>query len=328
MPKKEEVKVPKKVKEQMTEEIIEEITSTVKKDITESVVSDIRSSFDKEYKDGIKEEIKDCLIDDIKKDIAKEQKKLTRNKSFKIFRLYIYLIVLVVALGYLLFRLYETDNLTVIHDSYTRRTTTSITNSDITTTTTEKVKDGEYYIKNYSYLMDNVKISNLDLVKNGVVVDEMDMRDKLTMAYHNLNASLIEVDGIIHSLKEEDLMNSYKKIYGSDDYSQTNFIANGLNYAYSNVTQAFMAIGEEVTDDFVQNILVNGYEDENGNITLEARAYVVKNNAVYNPNNMNYRITNVSDDMDLSRVQNRLLAVEYKFMKNDNGYNLMSIVRK
>ena len=43
---------------------------------------------------------------------------------------------------------------------------------------------------------------------------------------------------------------------------------------------------------------------------------------------MNYRITTVTDDLDITKIQNRLLSVEYKFQKNGNTYNLISIVKK
>lgn len=329
MPKKEEVKIPKKVKEEMTEQIIEEIHSSVKEDVLNSVVNDIKTSFDKDYKNGIKNDIKAELIDDIKKDINKEQKKLSRAKSFKIFRLYIYLLIVVGALLYILFRLYQTDNLTVIDKSYTRKTTVG-NNSVITeTTTTEEIKDGAYYIKNYGYLMDKLKISNVDLVKGNILIESLPIAEKLAMAYLNLDLSNITVDGIIHTLSEDSLKNSYKDIFGSfDGYTQSNFNVNGLNYAYSSSNSCYMAIGEEnLNQSIIKNILVNGYE-EGDVLTLEARAYVVKDGAIYNPNNMNYRITTVTDDLDITKIQNRLLSVEYKFQKNGNTYNLISIVKK
>ena len=314
MPKKEEVKIPKKVKEEMTEQIIEEIHSSVKEDVLNSVVNDIKTSFDQNYKNGIKNDIKAELIDDIKKDINKEQKKLSRAKSFKIFRLYIYLLIVVGALLYILFRLYQTDNLTVIDKSYTRKTTVG-NNSVITeTTTTEEIKDGAYYIKNYGYLMDKLKIANVDLVKGNILIESLPIAEKLA---------------IIHTLSEDSLKNSYKDIFGSfDGYTQSNFNVNGLNYAYSSSNSCYMAIGEEnLNQSIIKNILVNGYE-EGDILTLEARAYVVKDGAIYNPNNMNYRITTVTDDLDITKIQNRLLSVEYKFQKNGNTYNLISIVKK
>lgn len=327
MPKKDEVKVPKKVKDKMTEEIIEEISGTVKDDVKESVVNDIKKSFDQDFKNEIKTTIKEELIEDIKKDISREQKKVSRSKSFKIFRLYIYLIIVVGALLYLLFRMYETDTLTVIDKSYTRRPTSS----RITTTTeeiTEVVKDGEYYINNYGYLMDNVKISNTDLVKSGVYISEMNINDKLSLAYANLDDSKIIVDGIIHTIAESDLQDAYLKAFGTvDGYLQNNFSVNGLNYAYSSSNNSYIAVGEEEENAYIQNLLIDG-RDDGGAIILEAKSYVIKNNAIYSPNNMSYRIMNVTEDMDISKIQNRLLTVEYRFENNGNGYRLVSIQRK
>lgn len=320
--------MPRKKQEEITDQAIADITKTVKKNVTETVINDIKSEFNQDYKNGIKEEIKSEIIGDIKKDIAKEQKKLSRAKSFKIFRLYIYLIVVVIAFFYLIFRLYETDNLTVIDKSYTRKTTAVENTTTSPTTTTAVVKDAEYYIRTYGHLMDDVKISNLELVKNGVDLSSMSIADKLVYSYAYVDKSKIQIDGVIHSLKEEDLTSAYNKAFGTTDgYEQSSFVVNGLNYAYSSINNSYIAIGEESEDLFVSNIIVNGFE-EDGAIVLETKAYVVKDGGIYNPNNMNYRMMTITDETDVNKIQNRLLSVTYKFIQSDNGYRLVSIARK
>ena len=86
----------KKTKEQIRQELLEVINTKVKDQLVETVANDVKETFDAEKKEEIKEEISQELIIDIKEEINKEQKKLTRKKSFQVFRLK-FLILLLIA---------------------------------------------------------------------------------------------------------------------------------------------------------------------------------------------------------------------------------------
>ena len=67
------------------EELVKELSTKVQKDVT--------SKFNKEYKDEIINDVTTEVKEEVKNQIIKEEKKLGRAKSFKIFRLSVYLLV-------------------------------------------------------------------------------------------------------------------------------------------------------------------------------------------------------------------------------------------
>ncbi|MCH5167771.1 MAG: hypothetical protein J1F35_07805 [Erysipelotrichales bacterium] len=332
MPSKSEktktVKNNKKTRKELEIEIIEEINNSMKEEITQDIVHEIKKSIDREYKDEIKNEIRTEIIDDIKKDIQKEQKKLSRSKTFKIFRLYLYLLVVVACLLFILYRLYTTDNLTIINKKIIRPTNTTIT-VNANEKVTEEVKDLEYYTRNYGYLLENLKISNVELVRGNYNFEEISLTDRLTLAYGSLNDEDIILDGIIHSVSEDKMRETYQTLFGTlDGYNLESFVVRGLNYAYSSVTNSYMAVGnEDATVSYVNNIVID-IREEGETIVFDAKAYVIKNNYVYSANNLNSRLMSADEDMDLSKIQNRLTSVEYRFTKAENGYRLVSISKK
>ena len=329
MPKKKEEKpLTKKARQELEAEIMDEINTSLKAEITQDIVKDIKNSIDSEYKSEIKQEIKTELVEDIKKDIQREQKKVFISRSFKSFRWYVYLIIVVACLCYLLFRLYKTDNLNIINEKWTRPTTTQVSKDKIEETT-EEVKDLNYYVTNYGYLLNNLKISNVELVNNTYLAENISMSDKLTLAYGIISEEDILTEGIIHTLSEERLVSAYQSVFGSSaEYAVNNFVVRGLNYAYSSSSQSYMAIGnEDTTISYVNNIIENIKEEEN-DIVFQVRTYVIKDNGVYSTDNLNHNLLNVEENMDLSKIQNKLASVEYRFTKDDNGYRIVSISKK
>lgn len=320
-----------KAKKELEVNIIEEINDSMKQEITEEIVQDIKNAFDKEYKDGLKNEIKTELIDDIKKDIQKEQRKLSRSKSFKIFRLYLYFFVVVACLFYLIYRLYVTDNLNVINEKYTKKTTTTtkLIETDVTEPIQDTVKDLNYYIEHYGYLLDNLKISNVELVNGKYSVEDISLSDRLTMAYGSLDSSDILIDGLIYSVSADRLSEAYKKIFGSiDEYIETNFVVRGLSFTYSVANDCYMAIGNEDTSmSYVSHVLLD-IKEEGNDLIFSTKAYVIKNGSIYSAKNLNYRLGTVTDNFDITSIQNMLSSVEYRFTASNNGYRLVSISKK
>lgn len=317
----------KKKREEITQELIDEIKEPIKEQIVDEAVHDVKSVFNNEFKEDLKSDIKKEIVNDIKRDIAKDQKRLVHGKNFKIFRLSLYLIIVVGCLLYLLYRLYTTDNMGVIDKRLTRPTTKGL---ETTLTTkeaiTEPVKDLNYYLEKYSSVLADIKISNYDLVKGEYTIDAISVADKLALAYANLAIEDIFVDGVIHTVMEEKLMGVYQRMFGSvEGYTPTSFVIHGLTYAYSATTASYIAIGEDDGSGYINNYVTDIKELDN---TLEftSRVYIVKDDGIYNVNNPSYRVAGVNDD--ISKIQNRLSTVVYKFVQTESGYLLTSINKK
>lgn len=322
-------KLKNNVRREIEQELIEEFNGSLKQELTQDIVSDIKKSIDQEYKDGIKADIKTELIDDIKKEIQKDQKKVSRAKSFKIFRLYLYLLIVIACFGYVIYRLYQTDNLSIINEKYTRPTTTNVVGGTTTPEISEDVKDLNYYISKYGYILDSLKISNTELLRGSYNVDAISLSDRLVLAYAGLDESDIFVEGIIYSVQETKMKEAYQKLFGTlDGYTQETFTVRGLNYAYSQSNSSYMAIGNiDNSVSYVNNVIMN-IKEENDVVVFEVKTYIVKDNEIYNIFDLDSSLMSVQDNKDLSSIYSKLTNAEYRFKINDNGYKLESISAK
>ncbi len=312
----------KKTKEQLKQDIMEEINTKHKDEICSAIVDDVKKSFDHEYKEALKSQISSEIMDDIKKDIAKEQKKINRAKSFKIFRLYIYILLLIAGACYMIYCLYKSDNIEILKTG--GKTTSSVTTKE--TTTTELIKDLDWYIKEYGSLLDSIKVADFDLFKGNISMNTLAADSKLALAYRLLDKSTINVDGIINTISEEDIMNAYNKLFGSNEgYVATNFMADNLSYAYSTNNRAYIAISNNSEiDDIATNKIID-IKENNGEIIITTIVALIKDNNVYNVENLDEA---VGPKADLSTYADSLTKVDYRFKKVNDSYYIDSIVKR
>lgn len=313
----------KKTKEEIKTELLEVINTKVKDEIVTSVVNDVKEAFDEEYKKEIREDISRDLIIEIKDDIRKEQNKLTRKKSFKIFRLYIYILALLALVGYLVYLLYNNGGLDILNKYKI------VKNDETTVTTTAPAKDNAYYISNYGYLVDSFYISNLELLKGSYTIDNIDIADKIAMIYPKIAEENIKKEGIIYSLEEEIIKKNYINVFGENGgYRGANFNSNGLNYAYQESTKTYIAIDNNKTSDMlVKNIVISGAY-ENGLLKFTCYVALVKDNQIYNIFNVNESLGVYETDASIEQYKDSLSLVEYSFKEEKDNYYLYSIQKE
>lgn len=312
----------KKSKEELKSQIIEEFNTNYKKDIIRDILDDIKSNIDTEYKNQIKNDIKDEISREIKIDIRKDEKKALRRKNFKIFRLSIYIIVLLSFSLFMIYKLYITDNLTIISSKLTLPVKEK--EFSLKDKTTQITKDNNYYIDKYSYLLNNININN-DLIKNDIEVDDISIQDKLVIAYSSLGEEKINVDGDIITISEDVLQNKFNSIFGSDSYKKSSFSVYGLNFAYSSAVDSYIAIGKLKSINYINNYIVDVIESGNS-VVFNTGSYIIKDDDIYNVDNI--KITNYDKDTDISKIINKLSHYEYTFINIDGNYYLKSIKKK
>ncbi len=318
--KEKDMVLDKKTREQFKQDIMEEINTKYKSDICNAIVDDVKESFDHDYKEDLKKQISDELIVDIKKDIAKEQKKVSRSKSFKIFRLYIYLLILIVAACYMIYCLYKSDNMDIL------KTRGETTTTSAPQTTKKLVKDFNWYYKEYGHLLNNLIITDYNLVNGNMVISSLGSEARLALAYKNVDKKDILVDGIINSVSEDVLKEAYRNLFGSEEgYVATNFNVDNLSYAYSTNNKAFIAIYRDVTETTPITNKITDIKEENGMIVITSIVGVIKDNKVYNINNLNEA---VGDNADLNTYKDVLTTVEYRFKNINDNYYIDSIVKR
>ena len=315
----------KKTLDKYRKDFIDDFNKNYRDDLVKDLANDVKDSFNEEYKDNIKNELTEEVKDDVKARIAQEERKLGRAKSFKIFRFSIYIILLLAVICYVFYRLYKTDNIDIINYNYKTSTTAQVIPIITTdTTTTTQVKDLNYYINNYGYLLNNLHVTDYELLKGNTDISSVSMSDKLAMAYKSLSQSDIVHDGEIITVYESSLRNAYIALFGTNDYSATSFTVNNNTFVYSAKNGYYMAISNNESNENVVNQIINIYEDNN-NIVIETLTGVVINNNLYSVNDLNNALGTYTSDINLNNYENSLTKVKYTFTNNNGNYYITNI---
>lgn len=306
-----EITLTAKEKKKIKESIYDEIKDDLTVELSKTLVDEVNKQFNKEYKEELKGKITDEIKSDIKTNIRREETKLSHSKSLKIFRLYIYIILLLVLFGFVLYKLYVTNNLNVIVPNSIPVPT--VKHEEATTTKVE-----EDLVKKYGYLMNNVVINDISLLNGQNKMSSINMTDKLKLAYNTLKSEKISIEGTIYMVSSSDLKEAYNKLFSSDDYNPVDFIVNNLEYKYSTKTDSFIAIkNKEVTSDNILFEIDNVFEDESY-VYIEVITALKKNDYIYNILDTETSIVKDKGNTSLSKYKSNLTKNRFVFEKEKN----------
>ena len=322
------IKVTESDKNKLKDEIIRNVKSDVEADIrtnlSKKISEDLFSTYTISEKDRIKQELTDEIKEDVKKRIVKEEAILSRKKSLKIFRLSVYIIVLLAAVGYGIYRLYTTDNIDVLDYRYTKTTTEAgdVTTTPTTTKTVDELKD------KYSYLVNKLYIDDVNILLGNKSVAELNPSERLTIAYYSLLNTDVNRDGRVYTVSAAKLEEAFKNIFGNNAiYTNTDFTANGIKYAYLSSQDTFFGISDAAeTERNIQSEIISIVE-EKGNVKITVVVGLKKENNLYALNDLNNPIvTNYASSV--LDYKDSLTKVEYTFNNSDGALRLSKIAAK
>lgn len=318
---KKDVVLDKKTREELTTAIYQDIENNIKPELCREVVDSIKEEINNEYKNTLKEQITEDLVSDIKENIKKDQNKMVRRKNYKIFRLSFYILVLIALCLYLTYLLYQNGGLEIFNKY-------KIVENEKEPTTTMVVKDFAWYKEKYSYLLDNVVVTNYELLKGNYILANVDITDRLAMSYKTLTESDIAVESVIYTVDGEVLKNAYIKLFGSEvGFKHVNFSIDGLTYIYSQNSNKYLAISSNGP---VENgRIVNSIVDikENGNeIVITAVVALAKDGNIYNIFNVGEVVS--EDTTVIDTVSDKLSKVDYHFEKKNNNFYIKAVNKK
>ena len=240
-----------------------------------------------------------------------------RSKSFKIFRLSVYLLILLAALGYAAYRLYKTDSFELLKYDY--QPSKPLTNpikdedhKDDPKNKEDKTEEKVDYKELYGNMLDNFKIYDYSLYKKSIKASDMTNVQKLQIAYSTLTDDDKELDGSIITIKSSTLSKAYKDVFGTDDFKDESFNVYNLNFVFSLAKNEYIGIMYvENTDDVVYE-LIDANEDDNY-IILKAYVAKVSNGKIYNIKT-NRELGSTSHK--ISEYGNKASIVTFKFTKD------------
>lgn len=278
---------------------------------------------DEDTKKDIQNNIRIKIEEDLKEEIKKSNEKDIRRKNFHIFRLDVLVIILLAIIGFLVYRLYYIGDLDNIFD-FSGKHEVKEEKEIVKDEPKEEKKNKEWYIKEYSYLLDNIKINNYDLIKKSINVKDISSSDKLAMAYLCLDDNTISKEDMIYQVNNSDLEDKYVSIFGNDKYENASFKANNLKYAYLSSTDTYISlnIDGEKLDNLVLNYIYD-IKEEKDNIIISAYIYDIHDNQIYNINNLDKSLGKSKEKIE--NYFDKLSKVDYIFNKNDKKYYLEKI---
>ena len=321
------VKVTESDKAKLKEEIIKDVKSDVeaniRTDLSKKISEDLFSAYTISEKDRIKQELTDEIKEDVKRRIVKEEALLSRKKSLKIFRLSIYIIILLAAVGYGVYRLYKTDNFDILDNNYTKPSTEAV-GSEVTTTTTKTVDELK---EKYSYLVNKLYIDDVNILLGNKSVAELNPSERLTIAYYSLSNGDVTREGRVTTIAGNKLQEAYKEIFGNNAlYSNADFTASGIKFAYLTSQDSYFGISDIAIERNIQSEILEITEDK-GNVKITMVIGLTKDHNLYSLNDLNNPIvTNyASSVMD---YKDSLTKVEYTFNNVEGAFRLNRIQAK
>lgn len=307
------------------EKLKQKAIKDVDKEIKQSIIDKTH-----EYKISLYDEIKDNIKIQTQQMLKKEEKKLLRRKNITIIKNYIIIVILLTIIMFLLYCLYDAKYFTNIINN------DSVESSNVLdkNLANNNEKTLEWYIENYSYLLDH---SNLKLDTN--LIDsyylysdthELETVKKsylLNMAYQNLDENLITQNNNKISIKGEDLEESFKNIFDFD-YIAQDFKYSCMIFNYNSNKDLYTANVNECTDqskEIVEQITDISEDDNYLYINTIATIYDNNEQAFYSFTDLyNPLILDVKKS-DFSKFNNKFNEYQYVYHKLDNHLFLDTI---
>ena len=324
-------------KEEITKEIINDVKKeidSVKKNLKDDIIKEIRFEANTTIKDDIKEQLINDVNNEIKDNIRKEQKNIIRSKNIKIFKKNIFILLLIGVIVYFGYCLWDVRYFNFMKDKNSTAASKKVDKEE----PAEEViiKDKAWYIENYGYLLDNMKLDlsydnpNIYYLYTGNF-DKTNIKDtiKLNLAYKFID-NKNETD-YSYTVSEDDMKNAYIKVFGSiDNYNPTSFTVGCMQFYYNSYDKIFTAykfICDSTNQLHIKEEIKNMYE-ENDKIIIETvmGVYNENNKYLFNYSNLYASVAlDFDDSKSVLDYEDKLNTYKYTFSKNNDDYYFESI---
>lgn len=317
-----------KLKEDILNEVKQKVTNEVNKEIKKSIIDNVQ-----EYKEELKNEIHNEINNEVMNAVKREEKRILRSKNFSLFKKNIVILILLGLVCYFGYCLYDIKYFAFMKNDCEQVDYIVDNNIDIE----EVIKDKDWYVENYAYLLDEIKVNiNNDLVSSyylyskNLNIDEIKTSYLLNMSYKKLDSKDIKTTSKNVTIKSEDLKNAYQELFGNvDNFENKDFTYECLNFVYNDEKDNYVAENNKCSESNkeILEVITDMYE-ENKQLYIEtiATIYDESEGSFYTFDDLYEPVVTDVTESDLETTDN-LNKYQYIFNKVEDSYYLDSITK-
>lgn len=316
----------KKDENKLKEEILNEVKQKVIKEINKELKNSVQ-----EYKEELKNNIHNEITNEVINAVKREEKRLLRRKNFSIFKKNIVIVILLIIVCYFGYCLYDVKYFNFMKNNCEQ------VNNFVDDNMEEVIKDKDWYIKNYGYLLNDVKINlNSDLVNayylysKSFNINEIKTPYLLNMAYKRLDEKDIKTNSKNITVKSSALKSAYQELFGNEmNFENKNFTYECLNFIYNEDKDNYIAENNNCSksNKEILEVIIDMYEEDN-NLYIEtiATIYDKSEGSYYTFDDLYEPIVTDITEKDMETTDN-LNKYQYTFKRIENNYYLNSITK-
>lgn len=331
--KKEEIEIKKEVVTSIKEKVLNDLEKEIKESIVENT---------SQFKEDLKEELNNDIQVEVANIMKQEERKLIKGKNMAIFKRDIVLLLFFGIIVYFGYCLYDVKYFSFMKSECEKNGTCVVQegngNSVLEPNQPQVIKDKNWYIENYGYLMDEVKVTmNPDqvsayyLYSSDHQLSDIKTSYLLNMAYHHLNKKDIKTNSMNITVEGEVLRKAYEEVFGSMNlYQNVNFTYDCLNFVYNQEKDRFVAENEKcgvAKNEIVEEIDAMNEEGDVLYINTIAAIYNESEKSFYTFDDLFEAVVSNVTREDISKYAKKLNRYQYQFKKVDNVYYLDSITK-
>ncbi len=339
MAKKDETnkKEENEIKKEVVQSIKEKVLSELNKEIETTLISKTSK-----FKDDLKEEMSNDIQVEVANLMKQEEKRIIKGKNMAIFKRDLFILIFFGITLYFGYCLYDVKYFDFMKAECEKNGTCNGDNNVINYPENKEptpiVKDKNWYIENYGYLMEEIKVTmNPDqvsayyLYSSDHQLSDIKTSYLLNMAYNHLDKKAIKTNSMNITVEGEVLRKAYEEIFGSMNlYQNVNFTYDCLNFVYNQEKDRFVAENEKCSvskNAIVEEIDAMNEEGDVLYINTIASIYNEREKSFYTFDDLyEAAVSNVTRE-DLSKYAKKLNRYQYQFKKVDNVYYLDSITK-
>lgn len=329
----------KKEENELKKDILKEAKAKAMTELNKEIKTSILDNIEK-YKEELKEEISNEINSEVINAVKREEKRLLRSKNFSLIKKNIVILILFAIICYFGYCLYDVKYFEFMKSDCEKNGTCLVVTKEESENSQipEIVKDKDWYVKNYGYLLEDANVSLSEdqassyyLYSNDHKLNEIKTSYLLNLAFKKIPEKNIKTNSVSVTIAAENLKEAYQELFGTlDGYKDTSFSYNCLTFIYNKEKDKYIAENNKCSfsNKEILETITDMYEEDNKlYILTSATIYDKSEGSYYTFDNLFDPVLSNVTETDLETNAKKLNKYQYIYKKVDDNYYLDSITK-